>query len=76
MHVCVCLTGPTPLVCFDGKAGPYHLVLSSITLVARPSVVHVSKNGHDFWVRGEGEGSKSQGDLSRGRRGFPRRNSI
>ena len=25
------------------KAGPYHLVLSSITLVARPSVVHVSK---------------------------------
>ena len=45
MHVCVCLTGPAPPVLIVGEeAGPYHLVLSSITLIARPPVVHVSKN--------------------------------
>ena len=44
MHVCVCLTGPAPPVLIVGEeAGPYHLVLSSITLIARPPVVHVSK---------------------------------
>ena len=42
------------------EAGPYHLVLSSITLIARPPVVHVlhvSKNGLSLRLNTGGSGA-------------------
>ena len=48
-----CRPPPSPITTMDGgeEAGPYHLVLSSITLIARPPVVHVSKNPDFHSVR-------------------------